>query len=222
MKHAREIPEWSGSASARAWNSRQGLPRSIRAIPTPNPPVAKLERLCDGGVLSLRHRLPQAPTNQGCNVMKTIVAIIAGLSFGIAGITPASAWHLTPENTSFTGKGSTSATKNGITLKCTANFTGNVDGSGVGYVTGGTFSGALGCSAVTLQNTPWTSTAVSATKVNIANVTFSSPIGNCGPGTVPTTLKLGVIRFKSVSLAGGCVVSGTVTTSPKLSIASGR
>ena len=148
--------------------------------------------------------------------MKTIIAIVAGLSFGIA--TPAFAWHLSPESTNFTGKGTTSATKNGITLKCTANFTGNVNSTGIGYVTGGTFTGAIGCSSVTLQNLPWKSTAVSATKVKIANVTFSSPIGNCGPGTVPTTLKSGVVRFKGVSLSGGCVVSGSLTTSPTLSI----
>ena len=69
--------------------------------------------------------------------MKTIIAIIAGLSFGVAGIAPALAWHLIPESTDFTGKGSTSATKSGITLKCTAAFKGNVDGTGTGYVDSG-------------------------------------------------------------------------------------
>lgn len=154
--------------------------------------------------------------------MKTIIAIIAGLSFGITGIAPASAWHLSPESTKFTGSGTTSATKNGVTLKCTAKFTGKVTSTGIGYVTGGTFSGAIGCSSVALKNLPWKSTAVSSTGVHIANVTFSSPIGDCGPGTVPTTLKSGVVRFKNVSLSGGCVVNGTITTSPTLSIVSGE
>jgi hypothetical protein len=151
--------------------------------------------------------------------MKTAIAIIAGLmSVGIVGITPAAAYHLTPENTSFTGTGTTSATKLGITLKCTAKFTGKVDGTGVGSITGGTFSGALGCSAVTLGNLPWTATAVSATKANILNATFNSPIGACGPGTVPVTVKAGVISFTNVALAGSCKISGKLKTKPTVAI----
>ncbi len=151
--------------------------------------------------------------------MKIAIAIVAGLmSFGIVGINPAAAYHLSPENSTFSGTGTTSATKSGITLKCTAKFTGNVNSTGVGFVTGGTFSGELGCSSVTLGNLPWTSDAVSATTVDIKNVTFNSPIGNCGPGTLPVTLKNGVISFTNKSLKGGCTVSGSITTSPKLSI----
>jgi hypothetical protein len=152
--------------------------------------------------------------------MKTAIAIVAGLvSFGIVGITPAAAYHLIPENKSFTGTGTTSATKSGITLKCTAKFTGSVNGTGVGSVTGGSFSGELGCSAVTLGNLPWPAVATGATAGKISNVTFNSPIGNCGPGTLPVTLKNGVISFTNKSLAGGCTVSGSITTTPKISIA---
>ena len=49
------------------------------------------------------------------------------MSFGIAGVTPAAAYHLVPENTDFTGTGKTSATKNGSSLPCKANFTGKAD-----------------------------------------------------------------------------------------------
>lgn len=152
--------------------------------------------------------------------MKTIFAIVAGLAFGIAG-TPAFAWHLIPESTNFTGKGNTSATKNGITLKCTASLTGYTDSTGIGYVTGGTFTGELGCSSVSLQNLPWKSTAVSSTMVDIQNVTFSSPIGNCGPTTLATKLIGGYVSFNNAQLKGNCKVSGKIKTSPKLSIASG-
>lgn len=152
---------------------------------------------------------------------KTLIAAIAGLSFGIAGISPALAWHLIPENQSFTGKGNTSATKSGITLKCTANFTGDVDGTGTGYVTGGSFSGQLGCSGVGLANLPWKSVAVSATSVHIENVTFTSIIGNCGPGVIAASLRSGVISFTNAQLKGNCKISGKITTSPKLSIVTG-
>ena len=150
--------------------------------------------------------------------MKTAaIAITAGLmSFGIVG--PAAAYHLSPENASFTGTGTTSATKNGITLKCKAKFQGHVDSNGVGWVDSGSFTGQLGCTSVGLGNLPWKSLARTATKANIYNVAFTSPIGNCGPGTVPTKLVDGIIKFANVPLSGGCTVSGKITTSPTLSI----
>src|SRR5215471_1587178 len=122
------------------------------------------------------------------------IAITAGLlSLGIVG--PAAAYHLVPENTSFTGTGVTSAVKNGITLKCKAKFQGHVDSKGVGWVDSGSFTGQVGCTSVGLQNLPWKSLAKTATKVNIFNVAFTSPIGNCGPNTVPTKVSDGVIIF---------------------------
>jgi hypothetical protein len=150
--------------------------------------------------------------------MKTTIALIAAglVSFAVA--TPAAAYHLIPENSSFKGTGNTSATKNGVTLACKAKFTGSVDANGVGSVTGGSFTGDLGCTSVTLSNLPWQATAKSATKGQIFNATFSSPIGNCGPGTVPVKVKNGVISFKNVALSGGCTITGKIKTTPAISI----
>jgi len=153
--------------------------------------------------------------------MKTNFAIIAGFAFAIAGASPAFAWHLLPESTNFTGKGNTSATKSGITLKCTASFKGDTDSNGVGYITSGSFTGEIGCSSVTLKNLPWKSTAVGRYVVDIQDVTFDSPIGNCGPSTISTKLRNGVVSFSNDQVSGGCTVSGKITTSPTLSIASG-
>jgi hypothetical protein len=152
--------------------------------------------------------------------MKTSIAIAAAglMSFGIVGATPAFAYHLIPEGQSFTGTGKTSATKNGITLACKAKFQGNVDNNGVGSITAGTFSGELGCSSVGLSGLPWKAVAKGATKVTISNVTFTSPIGNCGPGNLVVKLANGVISFKNLPLPGGCTVSGKITTSPTVSI----
>ncbi|HWA90298.1 MAG TPA: hypothetical protein VG889_09705 [Rhizomicrobium sp.] len=147
----------------------------------------------------------------------TIAATAALVSFGLSA--PAAAYHLTPENSTFTGTGNTSATKNGVTLPCKAKFTGAVDSKGVGSVTSGTFSGQVGCSSVGLSNLPWTAKAKSATKVSILNVTFTSPIGNCGPGTLPVKVSgTGVISFKNVALPGGCTVTGKIKTKPALAI----
>lgn len=152
--------------------------------------------------------------------MKKAIAIAAAglMSFGIVESAYATAYEFRPLNTNFTGSGTTSATKNGVTLKCNAKFTGDVDGQGLGHIKSGSFSGQLGCSSVGLKNLPWKAQAVSKTGGNIYNVTFTSPIGNCGPGTLPVTLQNGVITFNNKSLPGGCTVSGSITTSPKLSI----
>lgn len=154
--------------------------------------------------------------------MKPAILIAAAgvVSLGIAGTTPAAAYHLSPKSTKFTGTGNTSATKNGISLPCKAHFTGNTSSTGVGHITGGSFTDTtkVGCTAVKLINLPWKALAKTATKVVIYNVEFSSPIGNCGPGNLPTILKNGVVTFTDVPLPGGCTVSGKITTTPKVSV----
>ena len=154
--------------------------------------------------------------------MKTAIAIAAAgvMSLGIAA-TPATAYHLSPTSTKFTGDGNTSATKNGITLPCHAHFTGKTTSTGQGVITGGTFTDttATGCKQVVLVGLPWKSKVKSAKKVLILNAQFNGPLGlNCGPSNVPTTLKGGVVSFTDVPMAGGCTVSGKLTTSPTLKI----
>jgi hypothetical protein len=151
--------------------------------------------------------------------MKASIALAAGLlSLGLVGTTPAAAYHLIPESTNFTGTGNTSATKNGITLACKAKFTGSIDDKGVGAVTGGTFTGDLGCTSVGLSGLPWKATAKKATKGVISGVTFTSPIGNCGPSNLPVKLKNGTISFTNAAVSGGCTISGKIKTNPKVSI----
>ena len=150
--------------------------------------------------------------------MKSTIALTAAMLFAIAGTAPAYAYHLIPEKSDFTGMGKTSATKNGVTLKCNASFSGTVNKKGIGFVTGGSFTGDIGCSSVGLGGLPWKSKAVSATKIKIYNVSFTSPIGDCGPGDLKAKLIDGVIKFKNVALPGNCTVSGNITTAPALSI----
>src|ERR1700761_3273463 len=142
--------------------------------------------------------------------MKSAIAIAAAALVTFGAAAPASAYNLTPENSSFTGNGKTSATKSGVTLPCKANLAGSIDGSGVGSVTSGHFKGQLGCSSVTLTGLPWTATATGATKGVIHNVGFSSPIGRCGPSDLPIKIKDGVIKFSNVTLAGDCPISGKI------------
>lgn len=143
------------------------------------------------------------------------IAALSAASLGLA--SQANAYKFSPPSTSFTGKGKTSATKNGVTLACSANLSGATDANGNGKVTGGSFSGAFGCSAVTFANLPWPMTATGKTTGTVTGVTFNSPIGNCGPDTLNITLKRGKIKFNQ-TIAGGCAVTGSLTTTPTLSI----
>lgn len=146
-----------------------------------------------------------------------LFAATALLSFG--GAASAATFHLVPLSTTFKGNGKTSATKNGISLPCKAKFNGNVDASGVGHITSGSFTGQIGCESVSLGNLPWTANATAAKKAVIHNVKFNSPIGACGPGDLPVKVTAtGTIAFTNVPLAGGCTVSGKIKTKPQLGI----
>ncbi|MBV8800499.1 MAG: hypothetical protein JOY77_10095 [Alphaproteobacteria bacterium] len=152
--------------------------------------------------------------------MKTTIVIAAGLvSLGIVGATPAAAFHLSPPG-DFSADGTTSATKNGITLPCKAHFDGTVNADGVGAVTGGQFTdnGAQGCTLVSLQNLPWEVDATGKKNVLIKNVTFSTPIGSCGPGDVVGKIKNGHLTLVNVSLPPDCQVSADVITTPTVKI----
>jgi hypothetical protein len=152
--------------------------------------------------------------------MKTAIAILAAglMSFGMVGNAAAKGYHLIPESTTFTASGSTSATKSGVTLKCKAKFTGHIDANGVGSVDSGSFTGELGCTAVSLSNLPWAATALNAKRAKLANVAFTSPIGNCGPGDIQITVADGALKFKNQPLSGSCVISGKIKTNPAVSI----
>jgi hypothetical protein len=152
--------------------------------------------------------------------MKTAIAIIAAgvVSVAMIGSAAAKGYHLIPESTTFSGTGKTSATKSGVTLACKAKFSGHIDANGIGYVDSGSFSGELGCSSVGLSGLPWTATAANAKKAVLANVAFTSPIGNCGPTNLTVTIKNGTLSFKNAALSGDCTISGKIKTSPEVSI----
>ena len=129
--------------------------------------------------------------------MKSIIALAAvGLmAFGLADTANAAGFKLSPPNTKFTGAGPTSATLNGVNLNCTGMLTGQTNKAGVGKITGGSFTGALGCSSVTFTGTPWTGVAVSATTGTITGVHFTTPLGSCGPANLTVTLTGGVFSY---------------------------
>jgi hypothetical protein len=154
--------------------------------------------------------------------MKIAVAFTAiGLAISaLAGSVDAAGYKLSPASTKFTGTGPTSATTSGgVKLACTAKFAGSTTAAGVGKITSGSFTGPLGCTSVTLGNLPWKAQALTAKTGEILNVEFDTPIGNCGPGTLPASINgTGVISFNSTNLKGCSSVSGTIATTPHVTI----
>jgi len=129
-------------------------------------------------------------------------------------------FRLTPVSTNFSAAGATTLNKSGVTLNCTANFTGATDANGGGAVTAATFTGGSICTSLAAQGFPWAVTANSLTQVTIQNVTVNSLAGACGPSAVVAAYDnaAGTLTFNNAPLAGGCTVTGTLTTSPKLTI----
>ncbi|MDR3507316.1 MAG: activator of alkane oxidation [Caulobacteraceae bacterium] len=154
--------------------------------------------------------------------MKTLATLSATalLALGLASQAFA-APTLGPVSTSFTGMGTTSMTKSGITIGCNANFTGSINSTGAGQISTAAFTaGNFLCPLITATNLPWPAAAVTAGgggagTANILTVAVSTPLGNCGPSTLPTSINTtGVISFSGVPLSGGCTVSGSIQSTP--------
>ncbi|MDR3507315.1 MAG: activator of alkane oxidation [Caulobacteraceae bacterium] len=151
--------------------------------------------------------------------MKILATLGATALLALGLTTQASAVSLSPTSTTFSATGSTSLTKLGITIGCTASFTGNIDGAGVGHIATASFSpGSALCSGIGTTGLPWTATALTSTGSgagtgSIAGVAVTTALGNCGPSTLPVTMNTtGVLSFSGASLSGGCTVTGSIQT----------
>ena len=151
--------------------------------------------------------------------MKSVIAItvLSAATLGLA--TQASAYKFSPPSTHFTATGPTSLTANGVTLNCTSTFTGSTDAAGRGKVTGFSASGIAGCSSVT-ATLPWPAKAVNAKTGKFTNVQVAVPgLVTCGPGSVKAKDNAsGQITFDATLDPGNCHVSGTVQSSPPVTI----
>jgi hypothetical protein len=55
-------------------------------------------------------------------------------------------------------------------------------------------------------------------RANILGVTLSTPAGVCGPGRVKPKVTHGEFRFKADPLTPDCIIDGSLSTSPRMSI----
>ena len=149
--------------------------------------------------------------------MKTMMSIAAAGLVALGFASSADAFKFSPAPTRFTATGPASATLNGATLSGTGTFRGNVNTRGKGKITKVRFCGTGGCTLVGATGLPWTMTATGATTATIANVTFTSPAGNCGPANLLVTVSGGVIGYNG-AFDQCSNVSLSLTVKPAISI----
>ncbi|WP_394828109.1 hypothetical protein [Pendulispora albinea] len=154
--------------------------------------------------------------------MYTTTAFIATTALALSAFSSDSnlSFRLDPPSTNFTATGAMKLTKGLVTADCTATFTGSTDANGNGSVSEATFSGGLLCGNLTATGFPWAVTPTSLTNGTFDNVTVNTSLGPCGPSNVPATYDNanGTITFTNATLSGGCTVSGTLTTTPKVTV----
>ncbi|RKP46365.1 hypothetical protein D7S89_17140 [Trinickia fusca] len=151
--------------------------------------------------------------------MALLVAAAAAAPAYAVTVAPAGAISLT---------GSTTLGKSGITIGCTANLVGTITSTGEITITSAKFSGNSLCSAVTGTGLPWTGAVLTTTGLQLHNVAVDVNVpllgGACGPtpvaGTITenTTAKETLIGLHNQLLSGGCSVSGTLQTTPYLTV----
>lgn len=120
--------------------------------------------------------------------------------------------------------GSTTLTKGIVSVSCTANFVGSVGSSGAISITSASFGGGSLCTGISATHLPWTGDVGTTTSLSLNNVAVNTLLGACGPSTIAAsitenpTLKETTIGLNNQALSGGCTVTGTLTTTPYLTI----
>ncbi|WP_206957941.1 hypothetical protein [Trinickia acidisoli] len=152
-----------------------------------------------------------------------LIPIGAALTLCVAASAPAFAVTVAPAGP-ITLSGSTTLTNPVTSLGCTATMTGTIGGSGEISITSASFSGNSLCSHVTPASLPWSGQVLSTTSLSLSGVGVNTPLGNCGPSTIGASMtenpadKETVIGFAQQILSGGCKVSGSLTTTPYLTV----
>lgn len=150
-----------------------------------------------------------------------VLATISVAALATLGLTAqASAFSLSPKSASFTGAGAMTVAQGLFQTGCSATFTGTIDASGAGSVTGAAFAGSLTCLNIKPLGLPWATTATGAGAATIAKVSVQGPLGVCGPTDLPVAVSnSGVLTFNG-PLSGGCGVASSsgVATSPAVTV----
>ncbi len=144
------------------------------------------------------------------------LGIATATTFALA--TSAAAFTFSPVKKNFTASGPAALSLNGVTLNCTATFTGRVAMTGaMAKITGASFTDATGsCAQVIPADLPWTMKPTGASAITINHIAASVP--SCGPDKIHATLSGGTIGINTTINPGGCMINASLATSPTISI----
>ena len=152
-----------------------------------------------------------------------LIPVGAALALFVAASAPAFAVTVSHEG-ALSLQGATTLVKSNMPLGCTANLVGTITHAGEVKITSAKFTGQALCSAVTAVQLPWKGEVTSAKSLELSGVAVETPLGSCGPGvlkasiTVDTTQRETTIGLVDQVLSGGCTVSGSLTTTPFMTI----
>lgn len=171
--------------------------------------------------------------------MKTMQLICAGstLAWLLAVSVPANAVTVTPpgpggQTVPFTASGPTVLGKAGMLVACETVLTGTISAIGDVTITDASMRGNSLCNAVTAiiptQTRHWDGNIENSKSFALDNVAVKVNIpifgGTCGPTNIkagisgnPATKEL-LISFSNQLLSGGCSISGSLTTTPYLTV----
>ena len=157
--------------------------------------------------------------------MKRFKLIPVGAALALSVMVSASAFAVTVSPAgSISLTGATTLTKSGNAVGCTANLVGSITNTGAIQITSASFSGHALCAGVTAKSLPWTGQVLSKTALSLDNVAVNTPLGECAPtainGSIAQTAspKQTIIGLSDQALSGGCSVTGSLTTTPSLTV----
>lgn len=156
-----------------------------------------------------------------------LIPVGAALALFVSVSAPAFAVTVSPAGPiSLTG--STTLGKSGLSLGCTATMAGNITSTGDISITSAKFSGNSLCSLVVPTHLPWSGQVANAISLSLSNVAVDVKVvgigGECGPTAVTASIteniaqKETIVGFARQALSGGCTVSGSLTTTPFLTV----
>ena len=155
--------------------------------------------------------------------MKRFKLIPVGAALALFVAAPAYAVTVSPAG-AISLAGATTLVKSGMPLGCTADLVGTLTPDGAIEITSARFTGQALCSAVTADRLPWKGQASSPTALTLDGIAVSTPLGSCGPSALKasvnenTTQRGTTIGLANQLLSGGCTVSGSLTTTPFITV----
>jgi len=152
-----------------------------------------------------------------------LIPVGAASALFVAASVPAFAVTVSPAG-AISLEGATTLVKSGVPLGCTANLVGTITSAGAIEITSAKFTGPALCSAVTAAALPWTGQVTSTAALALDGVAVNTPLGSCGPSALNASITENApVRETAIGLigqvlSGGCTVSGSLTTTPFLTV----